>query len=459
MSTSWIIQEGQNDGYPLPYGITYTIIDGWTNGVNDVYYPALMWRITEGVNEGYPYTWWMIAVQSGYINDPGAVIGSDADMSSWISDDDGFDGTGSDTGDLETHIRSGLLQGGHWYVISGLDLYNLTNWLNTTYKPDAEQLTQDFKGVNPSDYIISVKYYPFNIDGKAAAPVTLGGLSTGITAPTLDRDYGRGQGYFDLGSFTFKPPYIAGNWTDNYNKILLYIPWCGYAELDPATYCQSPDNSYNTVSVKMQIDYATGACTAFIYRNATMMDSLSGTVGVDIPLSAVSQGSYQNAIKQAEIAVKQSKLGQISAYGGLIGSGLTAAAGALTLNPVVAAAGAVGVVSSATSAEKSNLNVESAEYTLSHTAPHVGNIESAAPYNGCISDQTAKIYILRPAMLQGTDLTTYGKTVGFACCKSGKLSDFHGLTICSNVKLDNLNAPSHHKAAIAQALIKGVYLP
>lgn len=366
----------------------------------------------------------------------------------------------SDSGDLETLIHRGNVSGGLWYTLEQNQLSNLTTWLNTTYRPTEAELTEDFKGVNPADYIISLKYYPFKIqDSATGLDVTIGGLDTGIDAPYLPRLYGQGAGYYDLGSFTFEPPYIAGNWTDSYNKILLYVPWCGFAELDAATFCQSPDNSYNTLHVTMQIDFATGCCTAYIYRNITMIDSLTGTVGVDIPLSAAAQGSYQTAIKQAEIAVKQAKLNQWAARAGFAGAIGTAAAGVASGNPLLAAAGVVGIVNAAKSDASAVYSTESAEYTLGHTAPHIGNIESAAPFNGCISDQTAKVYIFRPATLAGADLTTYGNTVGFACCKSGKLSDFHGLTVCSNVKLDAIDAPAHHKAAIQQALIKGVYLP
>ena len=138
------------------------------------------------------------------------------------------EGSGSDTGDLETVIQRGNVSGGLWYTLEQNQLSNLTTWLNTTYRPTEAELTEDFKGVNPADYIISLKYYPFKIqDSSTVNDVTLGGLDTGIDAPYLPRLYGQGAGYYDLGSFTFEPPYIAGNWTDSYNKILLYVPWCG----------------------------------------------------------------------------------------------------------------------------------------------------------------------------------------------------------------------------------------
>ncbi|MBP5431107.1 hypothetical protein, partial [Ruminococcus sp.] len=190
-----------------------------------------------------------------------------------------------------------------------------------------------------------------------------------------------------------------------------------------------------------------------------LMETINGTVGVDIPLSAIAQGSYQTAIKQAEIALKQSKLSQAGAAAAGIGAIVGTVAAAATGGAAGVALGALGMANSLKQMYSADVSREAAEYNIDHVAPSINNVSAASPFNGALSEQAARIFIYKPATLAGADLATYGNTVGFACCKAGKLSDFHGLTVCSNVKLDAIDAPAHHKAAIQQALIKGVYLP
>lgn len=375
--------------------------------------------------------------------------------------------TGSDSGDLTTHTHSGsVVSSTRILALDAVDMTLLSKWLNLTYKPDDADLTADFKGVNPADYIVSIRYYPFEVPASTSGvEFSVGGIkveynNVGSSVSIMPYEYGEGtRGYYDLGSFVMQPPYCFGDFRDSYIKLQLYIPWCGYVDLDPAIYCKSPDNTYHTISAAIQIDFCTGAAMGLVYRDGLLMETINGTVGVDIPLSAIAQGSYQTAIKQAEIALKQSKLSQVGAAAGGIGAIVGTVAAAATGGVAGVALGALGMANSLKQMYSADVSREAAEYNIDHVAPSVNNVSAASPFNGALSEQAARIFIYKPATLAGADLTTYGNTVGFACCKSGKLSDFHGLTVCSNVKLDVIDAPAHHKAAIQQALIKGVYLP
>ena len=375
--------------------------------------------------------------------------------------------TGSDSGDLTTHTHSGtVVSSARILALDAVDMTLLSQWLNLTYKPDDADLTADFKGVNPADYIVSIRYYPFQVPASTSSvEFSVGGIkveynNVGSSVSIIPYEYGEGtRSYYDLGSFVMQPPYCFGDFRDNYIKLQLYIPWCGYVDLDPAVYCQSPDNTYHTISAAIQIDFCTGAAMGLVYRDGLLMETINGTVGVDIPLSAIAQGSYQTAIKQAEIALKQSKLSQAGAAAAGIGAIVGTVAAAATGGAAGVALGALGMANSLKQMYSADVSREAAEYNIDHVAPSINNVSAASPFNGALSEQAARIFIYKPATLAGADLATYGNTVGFACCKAGKLSDFHGLTVCSNVKLDAIDAPAHHKAAIQQALIKGVYLP
>lgn len=378
--------------------------------------------------------------------------------------DDAFKYTPSDTdndsGDLTTHIKTGgLADGALWYRMNFVEIALLTQWLNTTYKPDSSDLTEDFKGVNPCEYIISVKYYPFNVPySETESDVSIGGIDVGFDAPTVSRQYGvEGVSYFSLGSFTLQPPYCFGNFLDKYIKLQVYIPYCGIANLNPAVYCPSPDGTVHTIRTALQVDYATGQCVGLIYRDDLLMDTVQGSCGVDLPLSAIQQGSYQNNIKQAELAIKQAKAGQLKSMLAAGGAVIGTAAAAFTGNVAGVLLGSAATVSAVQGMKTADISRESADYNLEHTAPDISGIESASPFNAMIQEDAARIFIYKPVLLQGADLAAYAKTTGYACCKQGKLSSFKGLTVCSSSQL-NFDAPAAHKTQLQQMLAKGVYV-
>lgn len=369
----------------------------------------------------------------------------------------------SDSGDLTTHTHLGYVTGGaHWYGMTSTELGQLSTWLNTTYQPtDETEFIQDFKGVNPADYIVSIKYYPFAVPTtNLTVSFVIGGLTvSGLSPEVLLRDYGKGSSsWYDLGSITLQQPLVYGDFRDKYIKMLLYVPWCGMATIDPAVFCPSPDGTIHTLSVALSIDFATGSCTGYIYRDYTLIDSIQGSCGIDIPMSAVNNGSYQNQIKQTEIALKQAENTRTAALVGAVGASIATGAAIVTGNPLAVAAAAGGVLSAGTKYENAALQVEGLQYQLEHTAPAVGNVSAASPFNNMIDEQAARIFIFKPVMLQNADVAAYGHTVGYACCKAGKLSSFSGFTVCSDADLSGIKAPSGHKTAIMQLLQGGVYL-
>lgn len=373
--------------------------------------------------------------------------------------------TDSDSGDLQTILHSDKMSGStKWYSFDELDVYLLSQWLNTTYKPSDIQLTEDFKGTNPADYIVSIRYYPFDVPAGNAEALSIGGVAVSVdgvavSVNTHSREYGEGSNsFFDLGSFTMQPPYIYGDFRDTYIKLLLYIPWCGFVTLDPAVYCQSPDGTYHTIRAALSIDFATGSCVGMVYRGGTLIDTINGTAGVDVPMTAIANGSYQNAIKQTEIALKNAKAQQLTAYlstaGALAGGVVSAATG----NVAGVAASAAALTGTIAKSEQISNTIEGLQYQLTHTAPAIGDVSTASPFNAALSEQAAKLFIFRPVDLPNADISAYAHTTGHACCRAAKLSSFSGFTVCADVDLSGFEAPAHHKLLIKQALQKGVYL-
>lgn len=364
-----------------------------------------------------------------------------------------------DGGRLTTNHYTDTIGGStNLYAFTASTFEDLMTWLNTTYSPtDETEFIQDFKGENPGEYIVSVKYFPFDLpySGNAPVPVYVGKLYTGILQLPINKQIG-GNSLYDLGSFLCQPPYIPDDFRLEYCKMLLYIPWCGYTELDPAIFAKSPDNLYHYINVKLHVDYTTGSCMGLVYRDAQLIQCVNGTCGIDIPLSAMNQGSYQNSIKQAEIALSNAETSRVMSYLGLAGSAVATIGSGLIGNLPGLAAGVMGMVGSVGTIEKGYNAVESAQYNLEHTSPSIGNVSGASPLNNAFMDQTPVLYIYRPAFMAGYDPAVYGHTIGYACNKNGHLKDFSGLTVCASWDLSGIECTAEEKTMIAQYLSGGV---
>ena len=353
-----------------------------------------------------------------------------------------------DIGDFNTRINSGAISAGTiYYAVSDTEFKDLVRYLNTTYNPDESELAADFKGVNPFDYITSVKYYPFPLPYAVAQAINVGPLATGVSGYIMPYTYGNSSySYFDFGSYTFTPNF--GNFLDySATQIQLFLPWCGVVNLDPTVWIAPPGRTPITLIVRYSFDYITGSVTAFIFRRNErgefLIDSADGTAGIDVPLSLLATGSYQQQIAQAQIAYKQAATSRFATWagvvGGLIGAGVSAAFG----NPlgVVGGIGAAG--GGLLKLKQAELQTDAVSYTLDHTQPQLGSVSAASPFNAAVMDQRPFILITRPRMqrtLSSTWQTTYARTVGYACTVPAALTDprVRGFTIIQSPRLEGV---------------------
>ena len=356
------------------------------------------------------------------------------------------DAGGYDIGDFQSVLNSGAISAGTiYYAVSDTEFKDLVRYLNTTYNPDEDQLAADFKGVNPFDYITSVKYYPFPLPYAVSQAINVGPLATGVTGYIMPYTYGNpAYSYFDFGSYTFTPRY--GNFLDySATKITLYLPWCGSMQLDPALWIAAPGYPPITIKVKYSFDYVTGSVTAFIFRCTSQGDFLfntaDGQAGIDVPLSLYATGTYQQQIMQAQASYKQAAgntaMTGLGLVGALVGTAVSAAVGFVP--GVVGGLGGIG-----TSLHKLNQSLiaeDAVSYTLDHTQPTLGNVSAASPFNAAITDQRPFILISRPKLQPGLPINweaDYAHTVGYACTVPMQLSQARGFTVVQSSKLEGI---------------------
>lgn len=355
-----------------------------------------------------------------------------------------------DFGNLNTVLHRGSIAAGcKWYGLTETQLNGLVTWMNSGYQPASnDQFINDFKGVNPAEYITSITYLPFYpIPSGTDELINIGPLSTAVTGRKIAYEYGV---TVDLGYYPLDRRFNDFRDFKPYTAMSLYIPFCGTIELDPANYYD------RTINVKLMIDMSTGSCTGLVFANDLLIDTISGQCGVKIPLAAFNMGDYQNAIINAQYQLKQAERQRDNA---MIGAGIAIVGGAITAGTGIGAvAGAAAAIYAVNKMYDARDRIENIEYNIEHMQPKQTNISTGSPTNSLGMEYDARLIITRPATLD-TDISIYGHTVGYMTNKQGILSDFSGFTQCSNADLSGIPMTSSELASIHEALKSGVYLP
>lgn len=355
------------------------------------------------------------------------------------------------------------------YALTAAQYSQFINDVNSLYldNPDTgyASFQLDFKGTNPSDYIVGTYGYTFlpagiipNQQPEAIqiGAVTLPNAKGYKIAPSYIYNY-RSLGEIDLtGAGDYKP---FGDFRDfePYTHIELYIPLCGNIELDPVAVVG------HTIQIDIIFDIMTGNATACVYRdNKTLIATVAGQLAASLPLTSGRMGDYQNAVKSAENALKQNELKTTTAAASVaigVGAALLAPeTGGLSLAAYGAAmTGGASLMS--LSNQKNQI-----EYEIKHKQPSISVCSSA---NGAvaqnISSMYAVCYVKQCKLLSSYNAATYAHTVGHACVINTTISaettdDSNSLIVCSNADLSGIPATAAEINAIQSLLTGGVYV-
>lgn len=342
---------------------------------------------------------------------------------------------------------------------------------------DPDELTSDFTydeflTNNPIDTIVSLKYFPCTFTDAAPAVVHLGKYQTGIAATAL----GTSVRVIDFDPINVYRHFHDFRDFDPYTQLQLYIPFCGVIKI-PTAECMG-----KYVGVKLAIDTATGAATAFVIvsengSGGICVASTTGNAAIDIPVSGLQSANIQNAIFNANATYMQtalstgsymtglynskpSRLGMLSkaagdsvSFGG-IARGIQSPLGAFSA--AVSLVDTLNPVNMQQKTAQSTIENQKAIYDLQHIEMPTRVIGSASPTLGTVIELQCRLIIYRP-ITDETALSKYAETVGYSCLMSGTVSDFSGLTV-GTIDVSGINASDSEKAAISAAFANGVYL-
>lgn len=316
-------------------------------------------------------------------------------------------------------------------------LGNLLSQMPSTFW-EALGTATDPKQSNLIDYLISLKWYPLNIDDSTDTPTTT--IQFGFNGVSkIDLSQTPGTSYklssvnriYNMGSVTVPYRHTQQTFLDlePYTSVSAYLPYIGTVAL------QANDVVGYTINCYYIVDLTTGMCTGILDNGVDTIYIGTGKIGVDISVSG------NDILTQSE-KMASSYLGAAT---GAVNNVLSLGSAAASENVVGAAgAAAAGIADLATSA----ISIANSKRGIPET------VGAASGFGGGYTHQTPYIKVLRPAV---SIPASYGHDVGYVCNKDSTIGALSGYTVCQNPDLSGIPATAAELDMIRSILCSGFY--
>lgn len=301
------------------------------------------------------------------------------------------------------------------YVLDGNSVNDLCDFL---YNANDTIFDEIVDGVltrgNPIESLIDLRLYPFDVraftGAGTAQKIKFGRTETDVIGTKLPHN---ANAVISLGSAVVPREYT--NFIDYMTQVQLYIPFCGVCDLPI-------DRVLNhTISVKMIVDYITGACTAVVYVDQLPLLYRPGVIGISIPMTATNSAEFGKTI-----------VGNLIKGAGELAAGNPSGAASL--------AGAAG---------------------KAYEGSHIQTVGASSPQTALYQPKNAYMLLSIAVPASGVYDPEYAQTVGYQCfmpvATIGYMSG-KGYTVFDNVKVSVPGATEEERAEILQLLTKGVFM-
>ena len=339
------------------------------------------------------------------------------------------------------------------YLMSRSDYNIFMGELNSYYQGSSpDDWTLDFQGVNPSDYILSAYYTPYNfLKSENKSAVKIGPLTLTTDAYELSQgsppDDPNKWKTFSYGTRKVTPKFYDFRDYEPYTTVELYLPLAGTVQLETA-YVMNHD-----ITVTYYFDLMSMSGVACVYRDSMLYKTSDFQLGCQVPLLSQNMGTIQNQIMSLDTARKQNNIRLTAATTATTASAVKALSGnASDVSNIAGGAGLLQITSGVVNSDK-------IDYDMKHTPASVSVTGAAEPMNNySVGQLTPKLIIKRPLMLPDKDDSIYSHTVGNACLINTTVGEMSGLIVCSNTDLSGIAATSTELSAIQSALTTGIYV-
>lgn len=286
-------------------------------------------------------------------------------------------------------------------------------WTDSIFDPD------NFKKLftDPMECIIGLTIVPVSPPSAGSMSIKVGYVDTGVSAARLSTQYA------EVNCGTIKADEFWGSALDYspFTKIHIYLPYIGMREIN------ADDIMGKTIGVVYHLDMLSGACTAFVTANGSVLYQFNGQCSINIPMAA---SNFTEMIHSA-----------ISA----IGAVAMTAGGATAASSMQGAAMIGGAVQMGANAANSAIG---AKPTFSHSGQMGGS-------GGMLAVQTPYLIIERPRQCVAADVNAFE---GFPSNINYKLFDLEGFTVVESIHLDGIACTDDEAKEILSLLRGGVIL-
>lgn len=310
-----------------------------------------------------------------------------------------------------------------FYAMNENQLKSLANNLWTADDSKFEEILQGLKlmGENPMNAIISLNLFPFSIPPLAETAIDeeikIGRVLMGCNGTKVKNI----DSIIDLGSIKLR------NYFDNflnyepYSTAFLYIPYCNTIQIS------LNDFIGKTISIKLIVDYMTGACTAVVFADGIPIVYKNGVIAQSISVTGTDSATTASN-------VINSTLNQITNF-----SSFTA--GALSGN-------VAGVVTSG-----SNILGKTLDYSAERTIYQ----SQGASSSGIESYLPQKPYFVINLPKYNID-SSFGEYHGYKTDFYSFINDLTGYVETDTPILSNILCTDDEKSEIQNLLMSGIYV-
>ena len=297
-------------------------------------------------------------------------------------------------------------------------------------------------GNNPMESVLSCFYFPFDLstiatDATAVSDIYFGSYKMqSVSANKIKHR----SGYKEMGSTFIKPTFY--NWLDyKAQHVYLYLPYCGFVELDINKYLNK------WLKVIYMVDLHSGECEISLLADNLLMDTYSGQIGIKQPITYNDLSSYF----QAQVTALRN--GAAALIGGPIaGAGTGAQLGGMG-GPYGAIAGAAAGAAVGQSVGKATALWTG--YKVASTKPPLfskGGYSSEVGAN--MPQYCFLVFMYNDVVIPENELMLFGKPSE----KSGNIGNFSGFLSVNYVKLQVPTATETEKNEILSLLNSGIYI-
>lgn len=174
-------------------------------------------------------------------------------------------------------------------------------------------------GDNQANAIIGCMYFPFDAADVCSLESSSGSIWVGgwQSQNATGRKVNMNDKVLTVGEFFLSDMFQDVRDYEPYTQLFVQLPYCGTYQLSIQKYINK------TVKINYAVDIFTGACTALIYANNILLDSMDGMIGSQRPVTGRTAANMLQAITRGSASVTAGAAGAYKA----IGMGVGAVAG------------------------------------------------------------------------------------------------------------------------------------